>query len=92
MSAIKMVAKFAGRCAGCGGSIAVGESILWAKGSPARHERCGNATAPAAPGARGAGSQAAHSFVPVPMPGTAAANERCTVPTASPMVPVSPTS
>lgn len=33
-------AKFAGRCAACGGGIDVGDEIEWTKGSPARHSRC----------------------------------------------------
>jgi len=38
----RMAAKFAGKCAGCGGKIAVGDDILWAKGQGARHaETCG---------------------------------------------------
>jgi len=37
----RMAAKFAGKCAGCGSKIAVGDDILWAKGRGARHAECG---------------------------------------------------
>lgn len=35
-----ITAKFAGTCSKCHGSIAVGESIEWQRGMPARHTSC----------------------------------------------------
>jgi hypothetical protein len=40
MKTRKMTAKFAGTCGACGGSIAKGEKIVWAKGVGADHAEC----------------------------------------------------
>jgi len=42
-------AKYAGRCAVCGGAISVGAKIEWNRGQKARHISCPGADSPAAP-------------------------------------------
>lgn len=43
-----ITAKYAGRCAACGGAIRVGEPIEWSRGGPTTHAGCaGKATRPA---------------------------------------------
>ncbi len=46
----RITAKYASRCRGCGGGIAQGETILWARGEGSRHPACETA-APAPAGA-----------------------------------------
>jgi hypothetical protein len=37
---MNITSKYAGKCKGCGGAIAVGEQIEWARDTGARHTRC----------------------------------------------------
>lgn len=41
---MKITAKFAGRCAACGGSIRAGETIEWERGKASAHVACGAVT------------------------------------------------
>lgn len=45
-----ITARYASRCASCGGSVTPGQQVEWAKGSPVRHTACEATSAtPAAP-------------------------------------------
>lgn len=57
-----ITAKYATRCATCGQSIAAGEKIEWAKGSPARHTSCSATTTRPATTTRAAAPKSSRSY------------------------------
>jgi hypothetical protein len=42
---ISLIAKYPGKCKGCGGRIRIGQQIYWIKGTGARHADCRQAVA-----------------------------------------------